>query len=60
LVTQIDGVQGSEIEPWPRHGLRESGFVMSYVIRREIMTDRQAIVFEFHQHSESENAACFS
>ena len=33
---------------------------MSYVIRREIMTDRQAIVFEFHQHSESENAACFS
>jgi hypothetical protein len=27
---------------------------MSYVIRREIMTDRRAIVFEFDQHSESE------
>jgi hypothetical protein len=27
---------------------------MSYLIRREIMTDRQAIVFEFDQHSESE------
>jgi hypothetical protein len=29
----------ASIEPGPRHGLRKSGCVMGYVIRREIMTD---------------------